>query len=1560
MKSYFKILFLYLFSLLLIEHAYASNNQSRHLKKSLNSYKSITPKSFGSSGIPLEQRLISNNVSLSGQSFLNQTLSNINQSQNRPEAIRASLNSNSITNDINNLKISLEEPSSPISRDLIGDGSNPQIAQQEDGSLWVSYLHDGSGDGFVDMMIYKSSDDGISWQYQFYIYNTSADLGEVDIEAIDDRLIFLFKGNVFGIFWVLYNYATEDDYGTVEIVAPDGYDQYEWGSIIADKFYYDIEDTWLYVSLLAYNQTSGRTAIFYSRSIDMGMTWDNLTAMWEEVEGADGYLTFRPGLAAAYSTPEPGTEVDHFWTTFDYNDDIYVSKIDVYTNEVTLELVMEAADDLSSYFGAPSISAYFDNIVVFSQIFWDDGEDVDSDVAVTFSYDDGVAWGEDYPWYYWGNEDGWEYHPSPTFALDGGMGFVNVKNIIGTDGYDYNSIEYRTNLTGNFLNGWSFLSVIDEDLGENSLTGSVIQNEIFSLVYDDIDNQKVYFDSRGIDPIEYGVVSGVITNAVNNLPVQGALVTIGGDLSVYTDASGNYTINDVPLSVFEASFFALPVEGDAPLNVQMYNTTSEGGTAISITADGFAGYYDNSLIINPNETVYYNASISPIDDNWLRFVLNWDDSPEDLDIHLITSSSHIYYGNPGDESEYPYATLDVDVTEGYGPETITIGQASPEDYKIYVYNYTQDPGISESQAVIQAYSFGQQIFTINAPREGNGLYWHVADFNGQTGTYTLVDQIVSQEPSFDGGSGGSNEITVSITTDSYPSETYWELRDYYTEEIISSVASGEITQANSTVEWVISVPTSAYMFYIYDIYGDGICCSYGDGSFSIYADGNPVTEGYAFNSAEASVFINFISRSSGSYVLNSSSYVEAIPFSKGTYLTENFVESWPKNPYVLIEEGSFGNSEHLVEVKPLNYSRNLNYTWDFGDGNTSSEESPSHTYVNAGSYSVILSVSDGANNSIFFREDYITVSGEQNSSPVVTNAISDRIINEGQNEEFNLLNIFSDPDGDVLSYNVQSSNSSSLVVDVTNVTLTIYGTSDGSSDITVTASDPYGETASFQFNVIVNASNTNPIVVNEIPDIEIVVGETFSLNLITSQIFADLDGDDLTYSAVSSNEYIITAGIVNSFELFVSAVTAGVADVVLVAQDGNGGNVSTQFSVTVSTPSAASAPPILYEIPDIVLDEDGTSVPVDLDDYVSDDDTELGDLFWFASVASSGNLLVQIDPVNHFLAVSSNNHWNGQTNFSILVSDGQNLAMAVIDVIVNPINDAPVIMPMTGIIFLEDHTLELPHNDYIHDIDNDDLDISFENSENVLIELINGQITFSALSNWNGQEVAVINVSDGEHLISSELPVVVVPVNDAPVATSLISPLDNVSLDNSSVEFAWQAAEEVDVNDQISYKVFVSNDPSFSEILYESMVNELTVTIDIEEVGSMHWFVQAIDLEDAFADYATGTFSISALSTINSGFVPNEFALKQNYPNPFNPSTKIQFHLPENSHVNLTIYDLRGNVIKVLNDSELNKGIYTYTWDAKNKISDRVSAGMYIYTINAGEFRTTRKMILLK
>ena len=94
--------------------------------------------------------------------------------------------------------------------------------------------------------------------------------------------------------------------------------------------------------------------------------------------------------------------------------------------------------------------------------------------------------------------------------------------------------------------------------------------------------------------------------------------------------------------------------------------------------------------------------------------------------------------------------------------------------------------------------------------------------------------------------------------------------------------------------------------------------------------------------------------------------------------------------------------------------------------------------------------------------------------------------------------------------------------------------------------------------------------------------------------------------------------------------------------------------------------------------------------------------------------------------------------------------------------------------------------------------------------------------------------------------------------------------------------------------------------------------------------------------------------------IRDRYALQQNYPNPFNPSTQIRYDLPEQSYVNINIYDLMGRKIKSLINTHQDPGYRLIQWDATSDLGQPVSAGMYIYTIQAGEFRKTRKMVLLK
>ena len=100
--------------------------------------------------------------------------------------------------------------------------------------------------------------------------------------------------------------------------------------------------------------------------------------------------------------------------------------------------------------------------------------------------------------------------------------------------------------------------------------------------------------------------------------------------------------------------------------------------------------------------------------------------------------------------------------------------------------------------------------------------------------------------------------------------------------------------------------------------------------------------------------------------------------------------------------------------------------------------------------------------------------------------------------------------------------------------------------------------------------------------------------------------------------------------------------------------------------------------------------------------------------------------------------------------------------------------------------------------------------------------------------------------------------------------------------------------------------------------------------------------------------------SVDGDQLPDVFALHQNYPNPFNPVTNLSYDLPENALVNITIYDMMGKVVSTLVNGQQAAGFKTLQWNATNDNGMPISAGLYIYTIQADQFNQTRKMILLK
>ena len=126
----------------------------------------------------------------------------------------------------------------------------------------------------------------------------------------------------------------------------------------------------------------------------------------------------------------------------------------------------------------------------------------------------------------------------------------------------------------------------------------------------------------------------------------------------------------------------------------------------------------------------------------------------------------------------------------------------------------------------------------------------------------------------------------------------------------------------------------------------------------------------------------------------------------------------------------------------------------------------------------------------------------------------------------------------------------------------------------------------------------------------------------------------------------------------------------------------------------------------------------------------------------------------------------------------------------------------------------------------------------------------------------------------------------------------------------------------------------------------IVINANIASGGTVYW-------EDSFA------LTMEALN-IAQDQIPTRYSLGEAYPNPFNPATTISYEIPNDEFVSIDIYNLMGRHIKSLVNMNQNPGYKTIEWNATNNSNQPVSAGMYIYTIQAGEFLATKKMLLLK
>ena len=183
-------------------------------------------------------------------------------------------------------------------------------------------------------------------------------------------------------------------------------------------------------------------------------------------------------------------------------------------------------------------------------------------------------------------------------------------------------------------------------------------------------------------------------------------------------------------------------------------------------------------------------------------------------------------------------------------------------------------------------------------------------------------------------------------------------------------------------------------------------------------------------------------------------------------------------------------------------------------------------------------------------------------------------------------------------------------------------------------------------------------------------------------------------------------------------------------------------------------------------------------------------------------------------------------------------------------------------------------------------------------------------------------------------------------------------IQGSSVVLTWDHDDNMPI---MYYSVEKSLDTSFTnDVEVHYALSNNFIDTDVEENTQYFYRISYyVGQWSEYSDIIAVVFN-AVMAVAETGNVPAVYSIHQNYPNPFNPMTTINYELPRKGFVNIRVYDLMGRNIRSLLNMVQDAGYRSVQWNATNDLGQPVTAGMYIYTIQAGDFRQTKKMLLLK
>ncbi|MBC8385074.1 MAG: tandem-95 repeat protein [Candidatus Cloacimonetes bacterium] len=460
--------------------------------------------------------------------------------------------------------------------------------------------------------------------------------------------------------------------------------------------------------------------------------------------------------------------------------------------------------------------------------------------------------------------------------------------------------------------------------------------------------------------------------------------------------------------------------------------------------------------------------------------------------------------------------------------------------------------------------------------------------------------------------------------------------------------------------------------------------------------------------------------------------------------------------------------------------------------------------------------------------------------------------------------------------------------------------------------------------------------VNDIPTISIPDSLSFTEDEILVMNFAsfvyDIDGDDLELS-VSSNINVLVS--IDGYQVtFESQANWNGEELITFTIDDGQGRSTASDDILITVLAGNDSPEI--GLPDsFSFGEDG-SLTEDFDPFISDpDNDEL-----YLSYTGNANVIIEINEPENEVMFTALENWFGIETITFYVNDlsGRAVASDEIDVIVTPVNDLPVISLPDSLVIMEDDFFSVSFSQYISDVENDIISLSVLGNENITVDIDGYYVTFGTADNWFGEETISFKVDDNEFSDLDEIKIIALGINDPPIFI-----LENIP---AYFEFPENSSLEVDFADYI--------------MDYEQSLPELTLSysgnnfIDVNVSGLMvtfsnkteHWSGSENILFSVDDNQSRETTEMNIKVVVIPKTSEEKVIIEPHTISWDDDFCEIFIYSKEaKNKISGKIFNRRGKLIKNLNIEDHGDNKRT-TWDKRDKNSNPVSGGFYLYQLN--------------